>query len=89
MIELFNYSFFVNAIISGTVLAIITAVLSFFIVLKGYSYYSVGISHISFAGVSLGLLMGFNPIITAMILTIMAAFGIGNITRRFVVEECS
>jgi len=89
MIELFNYSFFVNAIISGTLLAIITAVLSFFIVLKGYSYYSVGISHISFAGVSLGLLLGFNPIITAMIFTIIAAFGIGNITRKRNISEDS
>lgn len=89
MIDLFNYNFINNAILSGTILAIVTGVLSFFIVLKGMSYFSVGISHISFAGVSLGLLIGINPILAALVFTVLASIGIASVTKNRTISEDS
>ncbi|TYB30606.1 MAG: metal ABC transporter permease [Candidatus Mcinerneyibacterium aminivorans] len=89
MFELFQYNFITNALISGTILAVVTGVLSFFIVLKGMSYFSVGISHISFAGVSLGLLIGINPIIAALLFTVLASAGIASITKNKTISEDS
>ena len=87
--ELLHYKFFINALLAGTLLAILTAILSFFIVLKRYSYYSVGISHISFGGVALGLLLGYNPILVSLAFTVLIAFGIAHISKNRDISEDS
>ncbi len=82
MIEVLALPFMQKAILAGSVLALITGILSVFIVLKKLSFIGVGISHTAFGGVALGILLGTNPYLTAMAFALIGAFWIGGIGRK-------
>ena len=87
MIELFSMPFMQRAILTGIILALITGVLSVFIVLKRLSFIGVGIAHTAFGGVALGVLLGINPYYTAIIFALGGALSIGAISRKGMVHE--
>lgn len=67
-----EYEFMKNAIIAGIFISILCPTVGIFLVLKRYSMMGDSLSHSSFAGVALGLVFGYNPIITAFIFTAIA-----------------
>jgi zinc transport system permease protein len=69
-----EYGFMQNAIIAGIFISILCPTVGMFLVLRRYSMMGDSLSHSSFAGVALGLVFGYNPIITAMIFTTIAGF---------------
>ncbi|PIS04701.1 MAG: metal ABC transporter permease [Candidatus Buchananbacteria bacterium CG10_big_fil_rev_8_21_14_0_10_42_9] len=69
MLEILQFPFMQRALISGTVLALLLAVLGVFVVIKKMSFYSEGIAHASLAGVAIGVLLSWNPLVTALIFT--------------------
>ncbi|MBC2582183.1 metal ABC transporter permease [Clostridium sp. DJ247] len=64
-----QYSFMQNAIIAGIFISILCPSVGAFLVLRRYSMMGDALSHASFAGVALGLVLGYNPIICAFIFT--------------------
>ena len=64
-----QYDFMQNAIIAGIFISILCPAVGVFLVLKRYSMMGDALSHASFAGVALGLILGYNPIICAFIFT--------------------
>jgi zinc transport system permease protein len=58
-----------NAIIAGMFISILCPAVGAFLVLKRYSMMGDALSHASFAGVALGLILGYNPIICAFMFT--------------------
>ena len=64
-----EYSFMQNALIAGVLISILCPCVGVFLVLKRYSMMGDALSHASFAGVAVGLLFGFNPIISAFVFT--------------------
>lgn len=64
-----QYDFMQNAIIAGVFISILCPAVGVFLVLKRYSMMGDALSHASFAGVALGLILGYNPIICAFIFT--------------------
>ncbi len=87
MIEVLSMPFMQRAITGGLILAVIAGVLSVFIVLKRLSFIGVGISHTAFGGVALGVLLGINPYVTAIIFALLGAISIGSISRRGMIHE--
>ena len=75
--EIFQYAFMRRAFIVGIILAIIIPCIGVTVVLKRLSMMGDALSHSSLAGVTIGLLLGINPVLGAMISCIVAAFGIG------------
>ena len=71
MLEIFNYSFMIRAFIAGTVIGIVAPVIGTFLVARRYSLIADTLGHISLAGVAIGLLLGINPIITALIAAVV------------------
>ena len=67
-----QYGFMQNAIIAGIFISILCPAVGIFLVLKRYSMIGDTLSHSSFAGVAIGLVFGFNPILTAFIFTSIA-----------------
>ncbi|AND84219.1 iron chelate uptake ABC transporter family permease subunit [Clostridium tyrobutyricum] len=67
-----QYGFMQNAIIAGIFIAILCPAVGVFLVLKRYSMMGDSLSHSSLAGVALGVVFGYNPIITAFIFTAIA-----------------
>lgn len=64
-----QYGFMQNAIIAGVFISILCPSVGVFLVLKRYSMMGDALSHASFAGVALGLILGYNPIICAFAFT--------------------
>lgn len=87
IMEILSYGFMQRAIITGIVVSILTGVISVFVVLRRVAFVGSGISHAAFGGVAIGFLAGINPMITAMIYSILIAFGIERISSRGKVAE--
>lgn len=64
-----QYSFMQNAIMISILISILCPSVGMFLVLKRYSMMGDTLSHASFAGVAIGLILGYNPIICAFIFT--------------------
>ena len=83
MIEaLFKYHFLQNALFAGILASFVCGVIGVIIVEKKLVMMSGGIAHISYGGVGLGYLLGFEPIIGAFIFSICSALGIGAIRKK-------
>lgn len=84
-----EYSFFRNAVIGSILASILCGYIGTYIVTRRLSFISGGITHASFGGIGIGVFLGVNPIISAMIFSILSAFGIQWMTRRGNVREDS
>lgn len=71
-----QYGFMLRAVEAGMIIAVIAPVIGMFLVLKRYSLIADTLSHVSFAGIALGIFLGLNPILTAVVASIIAALGI-------------
>lgn len=82
MLEMFEYAFMQKAFLVGVLLAIIIPLIGVIVVLKRLSMIGDALSHTSLAGVAIGLLLGVDPIIGAVVVCIIAAFSIETIRKR-------
>lgn len=76
MLEIFQYDFMVRSFEAGIAIGIIAPVVGMFLVVRRYSLMADTLAHVSLAGVAIGLLFAINPIITAIIASILAGVGI-------------
>lgn len=76
ILQLLQYDFFVRAVEAGVVVAVIGPLIGTFLVLRRYSLIADTLSHVSLAGVALGFLLKINPLLTALVVTILSALGI-------------
>lgn len=74
--ELFTYGFIIRALLAGSIVAIVAPTIGIFLVLRRYSLIADTLSHVSLAGIAIGLLLGIHPLITALISSICASIGI-------------
>ena len=79
---LFEYQFLQNAFLSGILASIVCGVIGVIIVEKKLVMMSGGIAHTAYGGVGLGYLLGFEPIIGAFAVSVVAALGVGRISRK-------
>lgn len=70
---MFELDFMRNAFAAGIVVSILCPIVGLFIVLRRNSMIGDTLSHSSFAGVAIGLVFGYNPILTAFIFTTICA----------------
>ncbi|WAW14877.1 metal ABC transporter permease [Peptostreptococcus equinus] len=78
-----EYEFMRKAFLVGILLAAIIPCIGVTIVLKRLSMLGDALSHTSLAGVAGGLLLGINPVLGAVIITVFAGFGIDFIRKKF------
>ncbi len=82
LLSLFQYQFVQNAVIASVFASIVCGIIGVIIVEKRLIMMSGGIAHTSYGGVGLGYLFGFEPIIGALFISVLAALGIGYVKRR-------
>lgn len=80
--EILQYGFMQRAFVVGILLAVITPCIGITIVLKRLSMIGDALSHSSLAGVAIGLLLGINPVLGAVVVCIVAALGIEAIRKK-------
>ena len=76
MFELFQYGFMIRGFEAGIIIAIVAPLIGIFLVLRRYSLIADTLSHVSLAGVAIGLLLKINPLITAVIASVFSAIAI-------------
>ena len=81
-----QYSFFQN----GSLLAsIVCGFIGTYIVTRRLVFISGGITHASFGGIGLGVFLGINPILSAMVFAVLSALGVQWMSHRGDVREDS
>jgi len=73
MLEILTYPFFQRAILAGLILAFLLAMLGPFVILKRMSFFADGIAHASLAGVAIGILLSVDPLLAAVLFSIIFA----------------
>ena len=79
---LIQQSFVQNAFLAGTIVAIIAALVGYFVVLRSQAFASDSLSHIAFAGATGGALFGLSSLVGMFLLTLLSALGMGALGER-------
>lgn len=80
---MFEYAFMQNAFIVALLISIVCPLIGMFLVLRRYSMIGDALSHASLAGVAVGLLFDWNPVLSAFGLTSFFGILIEVLRRRF------
>ena len=73
MSDFLAYAFVRRGLLAAVAVGGVCSLISVFVVLRGMSYLGTGIAHGSLAGVALGLLLGWNPILTSFLVALAMA----------------
>ena len=76
MFDLFSSSFIQHALLTGTCVAIVSAIVGYFLVARGLTFAGHALSHIGFAGAAGAILLGWSPLSGLLVFTIGAGIGI-------------
>lgn len=76
LLDFFTYDFLTRALIAGLIIGAVAPILGTFLTVRRYSLIADTLSHASLAGVALGIILGINPIIAAIAVSICVAVGI-------------
>lgn len=82
MFTLFQQEFVQNAFVAGTIVAIVAAIVGYFVVLRTLAFAGESLSHIGFAGATGAFLFGLTSLVGSFLFTILAALGIGALGSR-------
>ncbi|HEX6537775.1 MAG TPA: metal ABC transporter permease [Candidatus Dormibacteraeota bacterium] len=77
-----SQSFMRNALIAGTIAAVLCSVVGSFVVLRGLTFAADALTHVGFAGASGAVLFGAPPVAGLLTLTLVAGTGIGVLQER-------
>ena len=80
--SILQYHFMQNAILAGLFAGITCSLVGVFVVTMHLSFIGVCIAHAAFAGALLGLWLGFNPLIGALLFSLASAAIIGPVADR-------
>lgn len=80
--SIFEYQFMQNAILTAFLGGVACGSIGVFVVLMHMPFIGVCMSHAAFAGALLGLWLGFNPLIGAFVLSLLAAAIVGPLADR-------
>lgn len=80
--HLFAYEFMRHAFFAGTMAAVLAGIVGYFVIIRRLAFAAHALGHIGFAGASGALLAGLSPMTGQLILTLLAAIGIGTLGER-------
>lgn len=89
LLELFTFGFFRNALLTALFASISGGIIGTYVVTRRIVFISGGITHASFGGIGLAFLLGFNPLLGAILFAILSALGIQFFSHKFKVREDS
>ena len=87
MIELLQYSFFVNALISSILVGILGGFIGTYIVTRRLVFIAGGLAHASLGGVGLCALCSAPPILGASIFSLLSAAGVKRISQTLAIKD--
>jgi ABC-type Mn2+/Zn2+ transport system permease subunit len=82
MLEMLSYEFMQRALLAALIIGLLCSIIGVFVVLKNLSFIGAGTSHAAFAGVTLGYLIGFSPIVLAVFSSLLTVWTVGFLNRK-------
>lgn len=89
MSEIFQYSFFSNAIAGVILISICSAMIGTYIICRRLVAISGGVTHACFGGLGVGYFLGMNPIFMAGVFAVASSVGVEWLSSRFRLREDS
>lgn len=83
MLEMFQYDFMRRAFIAAVLIAVIAPCIGMIIVLKRISAVGEAAGHSALAGIAFGLLVGWDPLLGAVLFSLLAVGSIEFLRKRF------
>jgi ABC-type Mn2+/Zn2+ transport system permease subunit len=77
-----QYPFMQRALAAGLVIGLLCAVVGVYVTLRSMSFFSDAISHSALAGIALGVLLGVDPVLAAVVFCVVVAMGITFLTLQ-------
>lgn len=87
--RLFGYQFFQYAVIGGMLAALACAWVGLFLILRKEAMIGDGIAHTAFGGIAIGLFLGINPVLTALLVSVLAVLGISYMRKKGLAQSDS
>jgi len=87
--RLLEFQFFQHALLGGTITALACAWVGLFLILRKEAMIGDGIAHTAFGGIALGMFLGINPILTSLLISILAILGISYMRRKGLAQSDS
>ena len=84
-----EYAFFQNALLGCLLASVLCGIVGTYIVTRRLVFISGGITHASFGGIGLGVCLGLNPVLSAMVFAVASACGVQWVSTRGSVREDS
>ena len=76
MMDILRYTFFQNALGASLLISIACGIVGTYIVSRRIVFISGGITHATFGGLGMGFYFGINPLLSALLFSLLAAFGV-------------
>jgi zinc/manganese transport system permease protein len=77
-----DYDFMRNAFAAATVVAIVSGMVGYFLVLRGQTFAGHALSHVGFTGATGAFLVGFSPLWGLVVMTVAAGIAMGLMGER-------
>lgn len=82
IVEALRFGFLRNALTAGLLVSIACGIVGTFVVVKRIVFISGGIAHAAYGGIGLGYFLGINPVLGAILFSLVAALGMGMVERK-------
>ncbi len=80
--QMFSYSFMRNALLAGTLMALVAGAIGYVMVLRGETFAGHTLANVGFAGAAGAVMLGLPPVAGLIGFGVLAALGIGTLTER-------
>lgn len=87
--EIFQYTFFQNALLGVVIVSIISALIGTYIITRRLMFITGGVTHACFGGLGLGYYLGVSPVFMAGVFAVASSLGVEWLTTKHRVREDS
>jgi len=89
MFDILQYAFIQNAFLAGSVVAVVAAVIGYFLIIRGLTFAGHALPNIGFAGAAGAVWLGLDPVIGLFAFTIGAGISIGLLGKKITERDTS
>lgn len=87
--EMMSLEFAQRALVAAMLLAVLSSLVGFFVVLRRLAFVTVGLSHAALGGVALGVVLGQSPVLWAIVFAVAVALGMAALGAKGMSEDTS
>ena len=87
--EIFQYTFFQNALLGVVIVSVISALIGTYIITRRLMFITGGVTHACFGGLGMGYFLGISPVLMAGVFAVASSLGVDWLVTRHRVREDS